>query len=236
MQIELAGAQPDLRQCDRLGLAPGRYATVTVRDNGKGMDEETLQRIFEPFFTTKQSSGGTGLGLATVYGAVVQMGGQIRVDSVPGRGTKFSLFFPRVVAASEAELPVAKPALPRAVAGETILLMEDEAPVRDVTAKLLRKLGYDVLVTPDGESGVALAADRSQRIDLVFSDIVMPQSISGIELARYIKAHYPEIHIVLTSAYPLATLRREHGELAEFVFVHKPYRLSDVARAIRTFR
>lgn len=217
---------------ESLNLTQGEWLRLDVEDTGSGIPVELHERIFEPFFTTKQASGGTGLGLATVYGAVVQMGGQIRVDSVPGRGTKFSLFFPRVVAAREAELPATKPALPRAIVGETILLMEDEAPVRDVTTKLLRKLGYDVIVAPDGESGVAAARDATRRIDLVLSDIVMP-GIHGDVAAAQIRAGRPGIPVVFISGFSQEALRWQHGIPDGARLLAKPFSLDALALTVR---
>lgn len=211
-------------------LRRGTYVRVTVADNGTGMPKEVLDRAFEPFFTTKERGKGTGLGLSQVHGFIAQSGGDVVVTSEPNRGTQIDLYLPRLAGEEQSRSVKALD-----LSTETLLLVEDEPDLLSAAAEMLRSIGYEVIAVSNATEALEVLASRTE-IDVVFSDIVMPQSISGIELARYIKAHYPEIHIVLTSAYPLATLRREHGELAEFVFVHKPYRLSDVARAIRTFR
>lgn len=211
-------------------LRRGTYVQVTVADNGTGMPKEVLDRAFEPFFTTKERGKGTGLGLSQVHGFIAQSGGDVVVTSEPNRGTQIDLYLPRLAGEEQSRSVKALD-----LSTETLLLVEDEPDLLSAAAEMLRSIGYEVIAVSNATEALEVLASRTE-IDVVFSDIVMPQSISGIELARYIKAHYPEIHIVLTSAYPLATLRREHGELAEFVFVHKPYRLSDVARAIRTFR
>jgi PAS domain S-box-containing protein len=217
---------------ESLNLAQGDWVRLDVEDTGTGIPPELLERIFEPFFTTKQDRGGTGLGLATVYGAVVQMGGQIRVDSTLDRGTTFSMFFPRVVAASETSVPAPKPPLPRAHAGETVLLMEDETPVREVTAKLLRRLGYEVHATTDGESGVALAADAAQRIDLVVSDIVMPGIHGDVACAR-IRAARPGLPVVFISGFSQEALRWQHGLPERARLLPKPFTLDDLALTLR---
>ena len=217
---------------ESLNLAKGEWLRLDVEDTGTGIPHALLERIFEPFFTTKESSGGTGLGLATVYGAVTQMGGQIRVDSVEGRGTTFSLFFPRVVAPSEASVAPQKAPLPRALPGETILLMEDEAPVRDVTAKLLRRLGYEVIAAEDGETGVELAAAREGPIALVISDIVMP-GIHGDTACARIRERRPDVPVLFISGFSLEALRWQHGMPAGAKLLSKPYSLDDLAHAVR---
>jgi len=217
---------------ESLDLATGQWVRVDVTDTGVGIPADVIGRIFEPFFTTKEGSGGTGLGLATVYGAATQMGGKVRVHSEPGRGTTFSLFFPRVIAAAESERAVERPTVPRARDGEVIILMEDEAPVREVTAKLLRKLGYEVLTAPDGESGVALAAARTERIDLILSDIVMP-GIHGDVAAARIRAARPLTPVLFVSGFSREALRWTSGMPPGSRLLQKPFTLEDLASAIR---
>jgi two-component system, cell cycle sensor histidine kinase and response regulator CckA len=217
---------------DAHGIEQGEWLRVDIADSGVGIDAEHLGRIFEPFFTTKGSSGGTGLGLATVYGAVNQMGGRVRVASEPGRGTTFSLYFPRVVAPHESSPPTAKPPLPRARAGETVLLMEDEAPVRDVTTKLLSKLGYTVLVAEDGESGVELAADRHQRIDVIVSDLMMPGIHGDVAVAR-IRAKRPGLPALFISGFSAEALRWSQGTPTGSRLLPKPFSLDELAAAVR---
>lgn len=217
---------------DSHGLDQGEWLRVDVEDTGVGIAAEHLERIFEPFFTTKGSSGGTGLGLATVYGAVSQMGGQVRVSSVPGRGTTFSLFFPRIVAPHEASPPPAKPPLPRALAGETVLLMEDEAPVRDVTMKLLTKLGYTVLVAEDGETGVEIASDPTQRIDAIVSDLMMPGIHGDVAVAR-IRTKRPGLPALFISGFSQEALRWTNGTPSGARLLPKPFSLDDLATSVR---
>lgn len=217
---------------ESLNLTTGDWVQLAVEDTGSGIPAELLGRIFEPFFTTKADHGGTGLGLATVYGAVTQMGGQVRVDSILGRGTKFTMFFPRVVAPHETTAPAPKPALPRASAGEVVLLMEDEPPVREVTAKLLRRLGYEVLTAVDGESGVELSDTTTGPISIVVSDIVMPGIHGDVACAR-IRERRPTVPVLFISGFSQEALRWKHGMPAGARLLAKPFTLDDLAMSVR---
>jgi two-component system cell cycle sensor histidine kinase/response regulator CckA len=159
-----------------LGFKRGNYVMIAVTDTGTRMDAETKRRIFEPFFTTKPQGNGTGLGLATVYEAVKQMGGDIWVYSEPGQGTTFKLYFPKV--ASEAESQTRPEAETSTGGTETILLVEDEDSVRNLTLRMLKQLGYTVLPAFDGKHGIEIAQSHSGRIDLLLTDVVMP-NMSG---------------------------------------------------------
>jgi signal transduction histidine kinase len=208
-------------------LPKGSYVRVSVADNGVGMPAEVVSRAFEPFFTTKEPGKGTGLGLSQVYGFITQSGGEVVITSAQNEGTTVDLYLPEITgdvqqtAVRSTQLSV-----------ETVLLVEDEADVLTGAAELFRSIGYEVVTATNAAEATSVLTTHTD-INIVFSDVVMPQGKSGIELARFVKSTYPNIKVVLTSAYPLATLRREHGEIGEFVFVHKPYRLSDVARALR---
>lgn len=217
---------------ESLNLTAGDWVELIVEDTGDGIPPELLPRIFEPFFTTKADRGGTGLGLATVYGAVTQMGGQVRVDSTVGRGTRFTLHFPRVVAADEPAVPAPKPALPRAKAGEVVLLMEDETPVREVTAKLLRRLGYVVLTAEDGERGVAVSDTHDGHLAIVVSDMVMPGIHGDVACAR-IRERRPDVPVLFISGFSLEALRWQHGPPADSRLLTKPFSLEDLAASVR---
>jgi PAS domain S-box-containing protein len=217
---------------ESLNLTPGDWIELLVEDTGSGIAPDLLGRIFEPFFTTKGEQGGTGLGLATVYGAVTQMGGQIRVDSVVGRGTRFTMYFPRVVAPNETPQPSTAPALPLARPGEVVLVMEDERPVRDVTAKLLRRLGYEVLTAEDGESGVALAEAHHGAIAIIVSDIVMPGIHGDVACAR-IRERRPGVPVLFISGFSQEALRWQHGLPPGSRLLAKPFTLDDLASSIR---
>jgi len=206
------------------GLAPGEYVRVTVKDTGTGMPPDVVARAFEPFFTTKEVGKGTGLGLSQVYGFIKQSGGDVAIDSVPGEGTTISIYLPAVVG------PVEEP---RAEHTESVLIVEDEPDLMDVAASLFTSMGYDVVTASSGQEAIDVLEQRD--VDILFTDVVMPNGMNGIELASFTREHYPTTKIMLASGYPLPALRQRHGsDLSEFAFVNKPYRLSDLARTLRS--
>jgi signal transduction histidine kinase len=180
-------------------MAPGRYVLLSVSDTGQGMDEATKVHIFEPFFTTKELGKGTGLGLATVYGVVKQSGGFIWVDSAPGAGTTFEIYLPQAAEAPAKAEPEEK-AAPAARGSETVLVVEDEAGVRELACQFLRVKGYTVLEADGGHAALELASRHSGTIHLLLSDMVMPK-MSGGELAAQLVAVRPEIRIAFMSGY-----------------------------------
>jgi two-component system, cell cycle sensor histidine kinase and response regulator CckA len=178
-------------------VRPGSYVMIAVSDSGQGMDAETLAHMFEPFFTTKSS--GTGLGLAMIYGAVKQSGGNIWVYSEPGKGTTFKIYFPRVDAtADSASVPERVTAPPKG--SETILLVEDSDSLRELTKEFLQIAGYNVVEARDGRDALQLARSHAQDFKLLLTDVVMP-GMSGRELADEIKRMLPEIRILFMSGY-----------------------------------
>jgi PAS domain S-box-containing protein len=205
-------------------LPPGEYVKVTVADTGIGMPPEVVARAFEPFFTTKEVGKGTGLGLSQVYGFIKQSGGEVVIESKPGAGTAISIYLPAVVeAASEGD----------AVHTECVLIVEDEPDLMDVAASLFTSMGYDVVTAASGREAIEVLERRD--VDILFTDVVMPNGMNGIELASYTREHYPKTKIMLASGYPLPALKQRHGSgLNEFAFVNKPYRLSDLARTLRS--
>jgi PAS domain S-box-containing protein len=213
-----------------LGVKPGEYVMIAVSDTGHGMDGETKRRMFEPFFTTKPQGKGTGLGLATVYGAVKQTGGDIWVYSEPGQGTTFKLYFPRV--SSEAGSETGAEAQPSTGGTETILLVEDEDSVRNLTLLMLKRLGYRVIPATDGKQGIEIAKAHSGRIDLLLTDMVMP-NMSGRQLAEMMKAIHPETAIVFVSGYTEDTVVHQ-GVLEPGVeFLSKPFSRESLAGKLR---
>lgn len=212
--------------------SPGEYVMLRVRDNGHGMDADTLARVFEPFFTTKQVGRGTGLGLSMVHGFVKQSGGHVLIDSVEGGGTSITMMFPRSTLALPSEPAPALPGLagyePRE---ETILVAEDNDDVRAHTVDALRLLGYRVLEAHDGPSALRLLERPDTRVDLLFSDVVM-LGMSGWELVREVRERWPEVAVLFTSGYP-----RDHdavgspGRIA--ALLPKPFTRSDLAQAVR---
>ena len=211
-------------------VRPGPYVLLSVTDTGVGMDHETREHIFEPFFTTKEVGRGTGLGLATTYGIVRQAGGHIWVYSEPGRGTSFKLFFPRVDAATTAELPAV------AVAGAggtgTVLVVEDERLVRDMTTLLLTRSGYEVIAVADGAEAMVRLANHDEPIDALITDVIM-SNMSGIELAEWTMDHYPHVGVVLLSGYTAETLNIARVEARGATFVPKPVNSARLLVAIQ---
>ena len=213
-------------------LAPGDYVRMLVADTGVGMGPEVLRRIFEPFFTTKPHGSGTGLGLPTIYGFVKQSGGHFTVQSAPARGTTMTLYFPRAREDEMVSLSKAADLPPKEAAGETILIVEDNADVRDVTMRRLASLGYHVIDAPDGPGAVAVLRENDS-IDLVFSDIVMPGGMTGYELANWIKDNRCKAKVLLTSGYD-AEITRERASPSDMKILRKPYQIEQLARAIRS--
>jgi len=178
------------------GLAPGDYVTLEVMDSGTGMDRAPLERIYEPFFTTKPVGKGTGMGLAIVHGIVKQAGAHLTVESSPGVGTTFRIFFPAFL---ERLREAKSDLLSIPVGHETLLLCEDEPSVRKLIASMLQSAGYDVLVADSGRTALALSRDRSD-IALVITDVVMPD-MNGVELAHAMRGRMPEVQILYLSGY-----------------------------------
>ena len=172
---------------------------ISVSDNGEGMDRETQARIFEPFFTTKEKGKGTGLGLSTVYGIIKQSGGYVFVQSELGRGTVFTIYFPRVDEPSEA-IGATPVALAAAGGTETVLLVEDEDSVRQLVRETLESRGYRVLEAANGSAALALAAAHSDPIHLVITDVVMP-GLSGHELVQQLLPTRPGLKVLYLSGY-----------------------------------
>jgi two-component system, cell cycle sensor histidine kinase and response regulator CckA len=191
------------------------------------MDHETREHIFEPFFTTKEVGKGTGLGLATTYGIVRQVGGHIWVYSEPGRGSTFKLYFPRVDAAVEA--PPLVPVTPPVGVG-TILVVEDEPAVREMTAQLLERAGYDVVAVADGAEAIARAA-LAQSFYVLVTDVIMP-NMSGLDLALQMMDRYPRMGVVLLSGYTAETLDLERVTARGATFVPKPVTSNQLVQAV----
>jgi two-component system NtrC family sensor kinase len=213
--------------------APGRYICMTVTDTGCGMDESTKSRLFEPFFTTKEVGKGTGMGLATVYGIVKQHNGWIEVESVLKQGATFRIFLP--VSHKALTVSEKKAALPGVYGGkETILIVEDEEPVRRFVSELLQEYGYDVRLAGNGVEALKIWKDHSRDIDLLLTDVVMPESISGLQLADKLLAEKRELKVIYTSGYSLELLEGDFQTRTDVNFVPKPYHPLKLAEAVRT--
>ncbi len=203
---------------EHFDVQSGAYVMLAVSDTGMGMDRETRAHIFEPFFTTKQPGKGTGLGLATIYGIVRQAGGHIWLYSEPGQGSTFKLYFPRVDAPATDE---AAPSHGSAPSQGTVLVVEDEPAVRDMTIQVLRRAGWTVVAVASGDEALALVDSRAQPFDAMVSDVVMP-GISGIELASRVLDRQPGMRIVLLSGYTAETLDLERVVKRGVRFAAKP--------------
>ena len=210
-------------------LVPGDYVMIEVSDTGTGIPPEIMTRVFEPFFTTKEPGKGTGLGLSMVFGFAKQSGGHINVYSEPGKGTTFRLYLPR--AEAEATRPTQSETLPVGGGSETILIVEDNEGIRRVVTRQLTRLGYRVIEAQD--AAAALESLDVEEIALLFTDIVMPGAMDGVELAREAMARWPGLKVVLTSGFPELRLNGEADALAGLRLLSKPYRREELARALR---
>jgi signal transduction histidine kinase len=211
------------------GCLPGSYVGLSVTDTGCGMPPEVRDRVFEPFFTTKEVGKGTGLGLSMVYGFVRQSGGHIAIESASGVGTTVALYLPKATQKPDAGVEAIQP---QAIPGgsERILVVDDNEDIREVTSAMLTTLGYRVLCARNGAEAIQMF-ESGQEFDLLFSDVVMPNGMNGIELAREARRLSKGIKILLTSGYARDVLER-HGAVDEFPIIDKPYRLADLARQL----
>jgi len=211
---------------------PGRFVCLTVVDTGCGMDEATLDRIFEPFFTTKAAGKGTGLGLATVYGIVKQHEGWIEVQSQVGQGTTFQVFLP---ATTRTVVTPPQTADRPAVRGgtETILLVEDEPAVLAMARGILQRLGYRVFTAVCGDEAVPIWQQNAKGIDLLLTDMVMPGSLNGRELAEKLLQEKPALKVLYTSGYSMDLLGPGLATSRNFIFLQKPYHPDALAQTVR---
>ncbi len=212
-------------------VIPGRYVMFAISDSGTGMDSQTQAHIFEPFFTTKEQGKGTGLGLATVYGIVKQSGGYISVDSVPGQGTTFKIYLPRVDEPSEPFIPSEGDARPLG-GSETILLVEDERELRLLAARALQAQGYRVLESASPEEALQMSSQEQGRIHLLLTDVVMP-GMSGRKVAEQIATLHPNMKVLYMSGYTDDSVFRNGVLEMGTAFLQKPFTPSSLARKVR---
>jgi two-component system, cell cycle sensor histidine kinase and response regulator CckA len=232
ISVATANAVLEDSDCSRLaGSRPGAYVTLTVRDNGCGIDAETFAHIFEPFFTTKDPGKGTGLGLASVHGAVAQNNGFIDVCSEPGRGTTFTIYLPRL--SPDLAQATEKGTPPRTEGGnETILLVEDEKSIRTTMRHALEHLGYTVLTAETPHEALNLAAKHGAGIDLIVTDVTMPE-MNGMDLARSVQAEHPDIRILFMSGYPSHVITQQGASDEGVHFIQKPFERQAMAAKLR---
>jgi CheY-like chemotaxis protein len=222
---EYSSFKPDV------AIRPGPYAQLIVSDTGHGMDRSTLAHAFEPFFTTKEVGQGTGLGLSTVYGIIKQSDGYVWAYSEPGQGTTFKIYLP--VEESEVTTPPPELVHKRASSGEVIMVVEDEETVRTMTGRLLKSEGYEVLEAADGRQALDLAAANGKRIDLVLTDVAMP-NLSGRDLADNLKQLRPGLPVLFMSGYTDDEMVRRGLIDPDQPFLSKPFTPEVLAAKIRT--
>lgn len=207
-------------------LPPSDYVAFAVEDNGEGMKPEVAARALEPFFTTKEIGKGSGLGLSTAYGFARQSGGELHIESAPGIGTRVTLYLPSDSSAGQGIEEYRATNELRLGAG-TILVVEDDTEVRDVSVEIVQSLGYRILVARNGQEALDLLKGPEQ-LDLLFTDLVMPGGISGVTLARQAQAMRPGLHVLLTTGYAGV----EAGAVGEFSIISKPFRAAELSQAI----
>ena len=213
-------------------VVAGDYAMLAVSDTGHGMTPDVVARVFEPFFTTKPDGSGTGLGLAMVFGFVKQSGGHVKIYSEPGEGTTVRLYLPRPVGGAM-PAPVAARApveLPRGSA--TVLVVEDDAAVREIACAILGDLGYRVLEAADGEEALRVFGANAAAVDLLLTDVVLPGRLRGREVAERVAAVRPEVRVLFMSGYTENSIVH-HGRLDDGVqLIGKPFKREQLARKV----
>jgi PAS domain S-box-containing protein len=231
LDIETATLNVDERHGRLRGIEPGTYVRLTVSDTGTGMSREVVDRAFEPFFTTKAKGEGSGLGLATVYGIVRHAGGDVSIDSEPGSGTTIRVDLPSTSEPRSLHR-AAQPEAGRPEKGETVLLVEDEAIVRDPAQRLLAKHGYTVLAAPSAAAAIAIAAEHPGPIHLLLTDVVMPGR-SGKELSVDVAALRPDTKVLFMSGYSYDVIVHQGVLESGVSLIEKPFSADDLLRKVR---
>jgi PAS domain S-box-containing protein len=233
LTIETANAHIDDNYTStHIEVTPGQYVVICVSDTGTGMDEATMQRVFEPFFTTKDPGKGTGLGLSQVYGFVKQSGGHVKLYSEVGEGTTVKVYLPRYHGPGAIEETILEEALPEGQAEETILVVEDDDDVRTYSVEIFRELGYSVLEAQDGPTALRVLA-AAPRVDLLFSDIVLPGGMTGADVAAKSTLLRPALKVLFTTGYARNAIVH-HGRLDPGVqLITKPFSFGDLAKKVR---
>jgi CheY-like chemotaxis protein len=232
-QLRIAVRRAELkrgRESEELEVEPGKYSVLEISDSGEGMSEEIRSKAFDPFFTTKPPGQGTGLGLATVYGIVRQSGGAIRLESEPGHGTTFEIYLPIATQPAAVE---AEPSERRLESGsETILLVEDEEPVRRLVQNMLERNGYKVLVAEDGLAALEVSRAYEESIDLLITDVVMPR-MNADQLVTLLEGERPGIPVLFVSGYVDDVISRYGIETRSRRILGKPFVEADLLDKVR---
>jgi PAS domain S-box-containing protein len=233
LTIETANADIDQGYSAlRAEVLPGQYVVISVSDTGTGMSEDARSRAFEPFFTTKPVGEGTGLGLSQVYGFVKQSGGHVKIYSELGQGTCVKIYLPRLNDTARDTAPAAELSTPEAAPQETILVVEDDDDVRAYSVEILRDLGYRVIEAHDGPSALRLL-ERQFRVDLLFTDVVLPGGMTGAQVAAQARGIKPTLKVLFTTGYARNAIVH-HGRLDQGVqLITKPFGISDLATRVR---
>lgn len=211
---------------------PGEFISLTVEDNGIGMDQATLKHIFDPFFSTKAAGEGTGLGLSVVYGIIRDHDGWLGVDSTPGEGTRFRIFLPAVSRSLMDQQPEGIPAEVQRGTGERILLVEDEEAVRSLISKVLARTGYAVTSAETAEEALSLFEGDGGRFDLLFSDLILPGE-NGIALADRLRGSNPDLPVILASGYSF-DIDKAGGVPKDYLFLRKPYTIAELLTHLKS--
>jgi CheY-like chemotaxis protein len=229
--LEIETRNVVLGEATAAGLTPGSYVRLSIMDSGCGMSPEVRDQIFEPFFTTKEVGKGTGLGLSMVYGFVRQSGGHVTVESSLGVGTTMALYLPKATQEVRTEIKaIQMDAVPRGSA--RILMVEDNEDVLEVTSAMLTSLGYRITCARNGPEAIRIF-ESGEEFELLLSDIVMPNGMSGVQLAREARRRNKDIKVLLMSGYAGNVLER-YRAADEFPIIDKPFRLADLARRLQS--
>ncbi len=234
LTIETANTHIDrLYAVQNAEVAPGQYVLISVSDTGTGMDEDTLKRVFEPFFTTKEVGKGTGLGLSMVYGFVKQSGGHVKVYSELDQGTTIKIYLPRLLGGEAEKEEVPAQTIPDGEGTETILVCEDDPEVRAFSVEMLQELGYRVLEAPDGPAALRIFEQQPDQVDLLFTDVVLPQGMTGAVLAERARAIRPDLKVLFTTGYARNAIVHQGRLDAGVELITKPFAYADLAARVR---
>jgi CheY-like chemotaxis protein len=224
-QVEVAPAEARRRG----DIESGPYLRLTIADTGHGMDTDTQAKIFDPFFTTKEVGKGTGLGLSTVHGIVQQSGGFITVESKPGQGAVFHIWLPQVSASEDEPATAGATAVtltktdPASLTTRTILVVEDEASVRQLVKRILARAGYTLCLASDGTEALELSQTHPEPIDLLLTDMILPGDLNGYQLAQQLLAQRPGLKVIYTSGYTDRAIIQDQVIAAGLTFLQKPF-------------
>jgi nitrogen-specific signal transduction histidine kinase/ActR/RegA family two-component response regulator len=230
--VETGNVELDSTFAPDQAVVPGIYVMLSVTDTGVGMSADTLAHIFEPFYTTKESNRGTGLGLSTVYGIVKQSGGHVSVYSEPGKGTTFKVYLPQVQDSLHLTPVAEAPDSTSSKGHETILLVEDEPAVRELTCMVLSERGYSVIEAQNAGDAVRLAKKHGAQIHLLLTDVVMP-GMSGHDLAKRLTAQHPNLRVLYMSGYTYNIFAENEALEGGLSFLQKPFTPKALAQRVR---